>query len=90
MKHQIEKTDEGIRISAEVGAEKRAAMLGELQKCASGTCACPTPQYDKVQSIEISAGTDGVSVDLKVKPGEVIDMADIERCLEHTAKQLGD
>ena len=89
MKHTIETTSEGLRISASVSPEKQSALLQEFAKCAAGTCSCPTPQYDKVESIDVKAQPTGVSVGLRAKPGEVIDLADIELCLEHTAKRIG-
>jgi hypothetical protein len=89
VKHTIETTREGLRITASPGPEKQQALVEELAKCAAGTCSCPTPQYSKVQSIDVSAQATGVTVDLKVKPGEDIDVADIETCLEHTAKVIG-
>ena len=89
MKHTVEKTSEGLRISAEVDPEKLNELLEEFAKCAAGTCSCPTPQYDKLQSIDVKAKPTGVTVELLAKPGEVIDVADIEQCLAHTAKQIG-
>lgn len=89
MKHTIEKTDAGLRITARVDTDMQAALLEEFSKCASGACSCPTPQYDKLQAIDVQARPGEVSVELTAKAGEVIDAADIERCLEHTAKQVG-
>jgi hypothetical protein len=88
MKHSIEQTTEGLRINASVTPEKRKELLDEFAKCAGGTCSCPTPQYEKVQSIEVSEQATRVTVTLKVKPGEAIDIADIEQCLDHTAQQI--
>jgi hypothetical protein len=89
MKHAIETTSQGLRISASVSPEKQKALLEEFAKGAAGTCSCPTPQYGKVQSIDVKPQPAGVTVDLQVKPGEAIDVADIEQCLKHTAKQIG-
>lgn len=89
MKHKVETTGEGLRINASVSPEKQSELLQEFAKCAAGTCSCPTPQYEKVESMQIKAQSTGVTVDLQVKPGEAIDVADIERCLDHTAKQIG-
>lgn len=89
MKHTIEKTPDGLRISAEAPQQKQKTLLDELAKCAAGTCSCPTPQYERLAAIDVSADPDGVTVNLKVKPGEQIDAADIARCLEHTARQAG-
>lgn len=89
MKHSIEKTRKGLRITATVGPGKQKELLDEFAKCAAGTCSCPTPQYAKVQAMDINPEPAGVTVDLHVKSGESIDVADIEKCLEHTAKQIG-
>lgn len=89
MKHVIQQTAEGMRIQASVPPEKQRALVDELNKCASGNCSCPTPQYDKVSAVQVSSGPDSVTVNLAVKPGEQVDVADIEKCLEHTAKQIG-
>jgi hypothetical protein len=56
-----------------VGLEKQRELVEEFAKCAAGTCSCPTPQYEKVQSIDVSAQATGVTVNLKVKPGEAIE-----------------
>jgi hypothetical protein len=89
MKYTVEKTDAGLRITAAVATDKQAALLDEFNKCASGTCSCPTPQYGKLQAIDVQAQPAVVSVELTAKAGETIDTEDIERCLEHTAKQVG-
>lgn len=86
MTSSIEPTEDGLRITATVPKDKQQAMLAELEKCAAGTCSCPTPQYEKMSSINVTAGDNGVTVDLKVKAGEQVDMADIQKCLKHTAK----
>lgn len=89
MKHTVERTDSGLRITAAVATDRQAALLEEMNKCAAGTCSCPTPQYGKVQAIEVQAQPGMVSVELTARTGEVIDAGDIERCLEHTARQVG-
>lgn len=89
MKHTIEQTADGLRISAEAPQDKRQRLLDQLAKCAAGTCSCPTPQYEKLSAIDVKADPSGVTVDLKVKPGEQVDTTDIEKCLEHTAQQAG-
>jgi hypothetical protein len=43
-----------------------------------------TTEYDRVQSIEVSAQPTGVTVTLRAKPGEAIHVADIEKCLKDT------
>ena len=89
MKHTIEQTEDGLRISAEAPQDKQRGLLDELTKCAAGTCSCPTPQYGKLSAIDEKADPSGVTLDLKIKPGEQLDTADIEKCLQHTAQQAG-
>lgn len=89
MKHTVEQTNDGVRISAVTAPEKQPALVEEFAKCAAGTCSCPTPQYEKVESMDVAAQDSGVTVNLRVKPGQVIDLADIERCLDHTAQIIG-
>ena len=88
MKYSINSDAQGINIKAEVTGAQQQKLLEELQKCASGQCTCPSPQYAKLEDIQISQDASGVSVNLKAKAGEVIDQADIAKCLDHTAKQL--
>lgn len=85
MKFSIEERTKGLHIDAQVAGEQRHALQAELAKCAAGTCSCPSKQYDKLQSIEITPAPDGVAIDLMAKPGETVDAADVQRCLEHTA-----
>lgn len=89
MKRTIEPTRDGVCISVSACPDKQQALLDELAKCVSGTCSCPSPQYAKLQAMELSAQPTGVTIRLAVKPGEHIDVADIEKCLDHTAKQIG-
>lgn len=79
MKNTVEQTSEGLRINASVSQEHQTELLEEFAKCGAGTCSCASPQYEKLESIKFGAQPDGVTVDLKVKPGEVIDAADIEK-----------
>lgn len=88
MKYRVDQTVDGLKIEASVAPEQQAKLLEEFGKCTSGTCSCPSTQYDKLASISISHGDKGVSVELKSKPGENIDVEDIKRCLDHTAHRL--
>jgi hypothetical protein len=88
MDYQIKEKKDGLHIEATVPAEAHQQLMEELGKCAAGTCSCPSTQYEKMAAIEVVPGPAGVTIDLQAKPGETIDRADIERCLEYTAKQL--
>lgn len=88
MKYDIKETAAGLAINAQVPPEQQAKLLEEFNKCASGTCSCPSTQYDKLAAIDVQQSAEGVNVALTVKAGEVIDKADIQRCLDHTAAHI--
>lgn len=88
MKYSIEKNSQGLRINADVGPAKQQHLLEEFAKCANGTCSCPSTQFEKLQSVDVSQTQSGVSVVLTVKSGEVLDQSDIEKCLNHTAQTI--
>lgn len=88
MKVSVQGDATSLQISmAEVG-DQQAALLQSLQACAEGRCSCPTPEYAKLQSIDVQPGADGIEVTLVAKPGEQIDRTAIDQCLDHTAAQL--
>lgn len=88
MDYAIKQDKEGLHIDVSAPQEEQQKLLEELAKCAAGTCTCPSTQYAKLEKIDVVPGQSGVSVELKARGGETIDPADIERCLEHTAKLI--
>lgn len=88
MKYDIKETAAGLAINAHVPPEQQSKLLEEFNKCANGTCSCPSTQYNKLAAIDVQQSADGVNVALTVKAGEVIDKADIQRCLDHTVAQV--
>ena len=56
-------------------------ILETIQGCADGSCACSTDEYQKVETIQILPGPDSIQLNIKVKPGEVIDPNCISECL---------
>jgi hypothetical protein len=77
-----------LNIKIDDVGDKQAKLMGALQECAEGRCTCPTPQYEKLQQIDIQPTATGVDVTLTPKPGESIDREAIDKCLEYTARQL--
>ncbi len=89
MKYSIQKKASELKITVEDARDKQSRLIEELKECAEGRCSCPTPQYAKLEAIEIQQAADKVEIALKAKRGEKIDQADIDKCLEHTAKKIG-
>ena len=87
MKYSVDGDGANVKILVEDVGPKQAELMRELQECASGRCSCPTPQYAKVESMQVSPGADDLTITLKAKSGEAIDQGDINRCLEHTTRK---
>jgi hypothetical protein len=77
-----------LHITISGAAGKQAELSNALQECAEGRCTCPTSQYEKLQSVDISQNDDKVQVTLTAKAGEAIERQAIDRCLEYTASQV--
>ena len=88
MKYTVQSEGGNVNISIEQVGKYQNRLMEELQECAEGRCACPTPQYAKVESMDVKPEEDKVDITLKAKPGEKIDQADIDKCLEHTTQKV--
>lgn len=88
MKYSVRKDSSSVKITVTQVGDKQADLMKELNECAEGRCSCPTPQYAKVQEMKVAPSVDQVIVTLTAKPGEVIDQADINKCLEHTTRKV--
>jgi hypothetical protein len=64
--------------------EDKKAILETIEGCADGRCACSTDEYQKVERMQILSGPESIQLNIKVKPGEVIDPNCISDCLSPT------
>lgn len=62
----------------------RDEVLGAFQQCQEGRCACPTTQYEKLQTLDMEAGPDDFKLRLTPKPTEEFEQEQIEKCLDFT------
>jgi hypothetical protein len=89
MKYAIKADKHKVAIDVgDVGVKKDAALVS-FEACAEGYCTCPTNEYTKLTAIEVEAKADGIAIRLTPKPGEAIDVSEIAKCLDHTAKTIG-
>ena len=88
MKYSLEGDGSNIKITVQAAGTKQADLMKELNECAEGRCSCPTPQYAKVQIMQVAPSADQVIVTLTARPGETIDQADINKCLDHTTRKV--
>jgi putative SOS response-associated peptidase YedK len=67
---------------------KEEELLASFQACREGRCACPTDEYQKLESLDIDESAGKISLRLKAKSGRIFDEAEIEKCLDHTKRKL--
>jgi hypothetical protein len=90
MKFRIVEQDAAVGIDIEAPAGKQPRVLKSLQACAEGHCTCPTPEYAKLESMQVEQAPQGIQVTLKTKPGQTLERSAIERCVQHTLDEAGE
>ena len=83
-KYTTEPDDTGLTIQLQDVGTDRDRLLGAFQECRQGRCDCPTGEYDKLESLTVEDQPNGITVRLDTKPGQTLDLSDIDACLRHT------
>lgn len=81
MKIQSNQVGEKLTVAITEVSDKRS-IIDTIASCTDGHCACSSDEYQKVESLEISSGSNFIQLDIAVKPGETIDPACISECLD--------
>jgi hypothetical protein len=84
MSYEIDSQKERTTIKIQSGNLAKDVLLEEFGKCQNGTCSCPTNEYEKLESIQISDTSNRIDLVLTPKPDKQLDMSEIENCLEFT------
>jgi hypothetical protein len=71
-------------------AGRHEEFLGAFRECQEGRCTCPTKEYRKVASMEIDADEHRIAIRLDSKPGQRLDLSEIDACLHHTVGKVDD
>ncbi len=88
MKYKIESAESKLNIFIKSKAEEREALLSNFELCQKGQCNCPTDEYKKLQSLNISSLDDELILNLESKPNQVFDINEIKKCLDFTSSKL--
>ena len=62
-------------------------LLNSFNDCKNGNCSCPSNEYDKLETIDISVHDDNIEIVLETKPDKSIDKSSIAQCIEYTLKE---
>ncbi len=90
MEAKIKTTEDGIQIDVTDLEGKKDQLLEAFQECSEGRCTCPTQEYQKVASLDVTGSDDTIQLSIIAKPGEQIDTGEIEKCLEYTKKRVAE
>ena len=88
MKYKINQSEHGIDISVTDVKNDKQKLLEAFRECQEGRCSCPTEEYKKLDTLEVEQNGDGIQLRLKSRQGEVIDKAEIEKCLGYTTERV--
>jgi hypothetical protein len=83
-RYRIDKSPTAVAIQLTQIGGKHQQLIRAFQECAEGSCSCPTEEYDKVASMQISGDEDRIDIRLEAKPGSDFDARQIAYCLDHT------
>lgn len=90
MEAKIKPTDDGIEIDITDVEDKKEQLVEAFQECSEGRCTCPTKEYEKVESLEITDTADTIQLSIKAKEDQKINTSEIEKCLEYTKKRVSE
>lgn len=88
MKTKIISREDGVEIQVAEVASQAEELLAAFKECQAGCCSCPTQEYDKVESLNIEQSQAGITLSVKAKKGQNIDVGEIEKCLAHTETSI--
>ena len=86
-KFEIREQGTTVEISVHDVGRQQPQLLESLQECQSGSCECPTDQYDRLAGMDLGAADGAVTLRLGPLPGQRLDPEQLRGCLEHTARQ---
>lgn len=81
---QIHERPAGLKITIEDLEGPLEPVLQALGECQAGRCSCPTDEYRKLESMDVSESDGLISIELSARSGERLERGEVERCLRHT------
>ncbi len=83
MKYHINKTNDGVNITIN-SVENKQELLENFELCQKGQCGCPTNEYVKLESMNVESKEDEITITLKSKADQQLELSEIKKCLEFT------
>lgn len=89
-RYRIAETGPGISIELTAVGDHSAQLLAAFSDCRSGSCSCPSNEYEKLARLEVEQTEDAIRLRLDAKPGEKFDTSKIAACLEYTTAEVAE
>ena len=90
MESKIKKNEKGVETDITNVEGKKEELMEAFHECSEGRCTCPTEEYEKMETLDISGTEDAIQLSIKAKDGNEIDTQEIEKCLEYTKKRISE
>ena len=87
-RYQIKSRPQGVQVRVTEAAGNEERLIGALQACQEGRCSCPTPEYEKLASMQVRSAAGTVEIDLETEAGAELDPDAVRRCLDFTMDRL--
>ncbi len=82
--YEISPNSAGLAIElADVGKQEEQ-LLAAFAQCQQGQCSCPTDEYQKVESMDLTSGEGDILIQLRPKEGTSFDISQLTACLDYT------
>ncbi|MDP2303213.1 MAG: hypothetical protein Q8N03_12410 [Ignavibacteria bacterium] len=88
MKFEVNNSGSDLIINIEIPDKYKEKLLEEFSNCQQGKCSCPTEEYKKLESLTVETDENKVSLTLKSRLGQSIDISEINKCLNYTSNKI--
>ena len=86
-RYKITGQTNGVAIDLTDVNDREQDLLAAFDECRQGNCSCPTDEYEKVATMDVSASGVAINIRLLAKPGSTLDATELAACLEHTIEK---
>lgn len=86
--YTVTRKPNGLQIHVQNTGGQEQGLLHALQECQDGRCSCPSAEYVKLQSMQVTVTPDTVDVDLQARSGTDLDPVAVQNCLDYIVTRL--
>jgi len=84
MRYEITDRGDDVEIRVRETGGHALRVLASMQDCQDGRCGCPTDRGDRLAGMDVQASDDEISVRLRPRDGEQLDVGELQACMDYT------